>query len=114
MLSPDMFECTISGRFLAQLHSGSFSPWWQLVHTCSFTVLCGLANASCMVPMPWQLSHCTFPSLGESDCCWNPPGLRYPTTWQVMHSGVASFFASTSVCQATACAVVFHCSPSSW
>ena len=29
-----------------------------------------------------------------------------------MHSGVASFFASMSVCHATECDVVFHCSPS--
>jgi hypothetical protein len=27
MLSPDMFECTISARLVCQFQAGSFSPW---------------------------------------------------------------------------------------
>jgi len=46
----------------------------QLGKVESEDLVTGVAGiASCVVPMPWQFSHCTLPSLGASSPDWNPP-----------------------------------------
>ncbi len=65
---------TMCGWNTAKSKVGLVVWLWQVRHVASVMRCFCAGMASCVVPMPWQLSHCTLPNLAASSAVWKPPG----------------------------------------